>query len=88
MPAVTDPGRHPVPGQLGVAVAEHLDGAGELSQRPVPPRPSPPAFGHRVRERRSQPEHHFRGRVAETIGPVLAAQPEDVGQRLLDRIQG
>src|SRR5271166_488099 len=88
MPPVADPGGRPVPGQLGVTVAEHLDGAGELGERPVPPRSSPPAFGDRIRERRSQPEHHFRRRVADTIGPVLVAQPEDIRQRLLDRIQG
>ena len=88
MPAVADPGLGPVQGQPGVAMAEHLGRAGELAQRPVPARPAPPALGHRVGERGRQPEHHLGRRVADLVGPVLAAQPEHVRQRLLDRVEG
>src|SRR6266536_2820903 len=61
------PASHPACGQLRVAVAEHLESPGELTERPLAPGATPPALGYYLRESCAQPEDDLRRGVADAI---------------------
>src|SRR5712691_8802564 len=67
VPSGAEPASHPAGGQLRVAVAEHLQSPGELTERPVAPGATPPALGYHLREARAQPEDDLRHSVADAI---------------------
>jgi hypothetical protein len=53
-------GSHPGLGQSRLAAAENLDESFELAKGSFPALGSPPPFGHNIRKRCRQAEHHCR----------------------------